>query len=113
MKQSSDILSYVPVATSDSKEVLDGETANEPKGIYPCPCCGYNTLPIPKEDAVAHICPVCFWENDIFTSSDDEPSDENHGLTLNEGRKNYETLGACCKEMVIHVREPRPEEFPN
>lgn len=33
---------------------------------YPCPCCGNLTLPVKPEDAVAFICPVCFWENDVF-----------------------------------------------
>ena len=51
---------------------------------YSCPCCGYYTFPVPADQAVAYICPVCFWENDVFIESDDEPSDENHGLTLNE-----------------------------
>ena len=49
---------------------------------YPCPCCGYLTYPVPREDAIAYICPVCFWENDVFVTSDDEPSDENHGISL-------------------------------
>ena len=31
---------------------------------YPCPCCGFLTLPVPREEAIAYICPVCFWEND-------------------------------------------------
>lgn len=113
MKQSNDKLSYLPVAINDCEEVLEAETTSELKGIYPCPCCGYNTFPVPKEDAIAFICPVCFWENDIFISSDNEPSDENHGMTLNEGRRNYEILGACCQDMVIYVRKPKPEEFPN
>lgn len=50
---------------------------------YPCKCCGNNTLPIPPEDAIAYICPVCWWENDVFTQNDDEPSDENRRISLN------------------------------
>lgn len=78
---------------------------------YRCPCCSYYTLPVPKEDAIAYICPVCFWENDVFTSCDDEPSDENHGLTLNEGRKNLKKFGACTREMLVHVRQPKADEL--
>lgn len=63
--------------------------------MYKCKCCGHETLPVPPEDAVAYICPICWWENDVFTADDDEPSDENHGLTLNEGRKNYREYGIC------------------
>lgn len=81
-------------------------------GKYPCPCCGCITLPVAQEDAIAFICPVCFWENDVFISSADEPSDENHGLTLNEGRRNYHTFGACSKRRYGLVRKPKPEELP-
>ena len=47
------------------------------------------------EEAVAYICPVCWWENDVFISSDNEPSDENHGLTLSQGRANVRRFGTC------------------
>ena len=46
--------------------------------MYKCLCCGNETLPVSAEDAIAHICPVCWWENDVFLKSPDEPSDENH-----------------------------------
>lgn len=35
---------------------------------YKCPCCDYYTYPVPTKEAVGFICPVCFWENDIFIS---------------------------------------------
>ena len=79
---------------------------------FPCPCCGCLTLPVPAADAIAYICPVCMWENDVFTASDDEPSDENHGLTLNQGRVNYRTLGVCDPRLAQYARNPFPEEFP-
>lgn len=102
----------------ERKQELERETEREqeqepePAGEYPCPCCGCLTLPVPAEEAIAHICPVCFWENDVFTHSDDEPSDENGGMTLNEGRENYRRLGACQERLLPHVRPPRPEEIP-
>ncbi|WP_369297752.1 CPCC family cysteine-rich protein [uncultured Neglectibacter sp.] len=65
----------------------------EPEGKYPCPCCGSLTLPVPQEEAIAYICPVCFWENDVFVSGEDEPSDENHGMTLRQGREFYRKYG--------------------
>lgn len=78
---------------------------------YPCPCCGYGTYPVPAQDAIAYICPVCFWENDVFLSSEDEPSDENHGISLRNARKNFLKFGACDRKMLPHVREPLPEEI--
>ncbi len=63
--------------------------------MYRCKCCNHETLPVPPEDAVAYICPICWWENDVFTTDDDEPSDENHGISLNRARKNYIAHGIC------------------
>lgn len=81
-------------------------------GKYPCPCCGFKSFPVPAADALAYICPVCFWENDVFTTSDDEPSDENCGMTLNQGRAAYRKLGVVREEFLQYVREPLPEEIP-
>lgn len=73
--------------------------------MYKCKCCGHETLPVPPEEAVAYICPICRWENDVFTADDDEPSDENHGISLNRARKNYIAHGICdpgreCKDDI-------------
>ena len=81
-------------------------------GRFPCPCCGYLTFPAPKEEAVAFVCPVCFWENDVFTPDADQPSDENRGITLNQGREAFRRLGAVRKYLVRYVRKPLPEEIP-
>ena len=90
------------------------EPQEEPKppvpGQFPCPCCGYLTFPVPKEEAVAYICPVCFWENDVFDPGEDQPSDENRGMTLRQGREAYRRLGAVREEFLPHVRPPLPEE---
>ena len=63
--------------------------------MYRCLCCGNETLPVPAEEAIAYICPVCWWENDVFLNSPDEPSDENHGMTLLEAQENYIKYGIC------------------
>ena len=41
----------------------------------PMPCCGYFTYNVPANEDCGYICPVCFWENDPFIASDNEPSD--------------------------------------
>ncbi len=61
--------------------------------FYSCKCCGSKTLPVPPEEATAFICPVCWWENDVFLQSDDEPSDENRGIFLKQARENYKKCG--------------------
>ena len=55
------------------------------------------------------ICPVCFWEDcgldlDKLTS----PSEVN-GMTLRDGRANFEEFGACCRAMLPHV-VPKSEQ---
>ena len=80
-------------------------------GDTPCPCCGSITIPN-GGDALAYICPVCLWEVDLFTRSEDEPSDQNHGLTLNQCRENYRTCGAVLPRLVQYARPPRNKELP-
>ena len=77
---------------------------------YQCPCCGYFTFIVPAIEDCGYICPVCFWENDPFIASDNEPSDSNHGITLKEAKFNFSKFGACEKEMLCHVRPPRDDE---
>ena len=48
----------------------------------------------------------------MFVTSDDEPSDENHGISLRTAQENYRSFGACARTMLRYVREPKPEEIP-
>ena len=73
--------------------------------MYRCLCCGSKTLPVDPKDAIAFICPVCWWENDVFISADDEPSDENHQLTLEQGRRNYNKCGISDPWLIIRWAE--------
>ena len=82
------------------------------RGKYPCPCCGFLTFPVPKEQAVAYICPVCFWENDVFDPGEDDPSDENGGMTLRQGREHFLECGAVRPDLVQYTRRPEPKEYP-
>lgn len=116
---------YLPQAHNYTGEITGGELRvasapipepdpgpEPPPGEYPCPCCGYLTFPVPKEEALAFICPVCFWENDVFDPGEDDPSDENGGMTLREGRENFKKYGAVRPGLVRHARPPRPGEIP-
>lgn len=106
---------YLPTAinniTPEQAPPEDLEVPERP-GIYLCPCCGCRTFPVPLAEAIAYICPVCMWENDVFTCSDEEPSDENHGLSLVQGRENYRRLDVCDPRLLSYARPPRPEELP-
>ncbi len=87
-------------------------TPAEPRGIYPCPCCGMRTYPVPPEDDLSYICPVCYWENDRFIATADEPSDQNHGMTLSEAQKAYAAIGAVRADFLKYVRKPTASELP-
>ena len=66
---------------------------------YQCPCCGYFTYNVPANEDCGYICPVCFWENDPFITSDSEPSDSNHGITLKEAKFNLDNSVSTLKDM--------------
>ena len=76
----------------------------KPKDSTPreqCPCCDFISL---AERGNYLICPICFWEDDGLDIYElDTPSGPNHGITLREGRANFESFGACQKEMLKHV----------
>lgn len=78
---------------------------------YKCLCCGNYTLPVEPQCAIAFICPVCYWENDVFISDEDEPSDENGGLTLLQAKENYRKFGAYRSGVLPYARKPTNEEL--
>ena len=76
---------------------------------YPCPCCGYLTLP---ERGGDEICPVCFWEDDGQDEHDAEivRGGPNYHLSLTQARKNFAAIGACEVRFLENVRPPRADE---
>lgn len=70
------------------------------KKKYNCPCCGHPTYPVPPKDDVGYICDICWWENDPFIQSDDEPSDQNHGMTLKQAKENYKKYGISAPHLL-------------
>lgn len=77
-----------------------------------CPCCGCLTIPTSDRNSICagYICPVCYWEIDIFISSENEQSDQNGGLTLAQAQLNYRSFGACDEKMLQYVRRPYDSE---
>ncbi|MGF7059040.1 CPCC family cysteine-rich protein [Brassicibacter mesophilus] len=101
-----------------SPEINCGKTANIESKIEldatkktSCPCCGYLTIPN-NGDALAYICPICFWEIDTFISSENEESDQNHGLTLVKAKQNLKKFGAVLPHLKKHCRQPIESEYP-
>ncbi len=80
---------------------------------YRCLGCNYKTLPYEAEKCVAYVCPVCYWENDVFMvdmNDINERSDENHGMTLKEARENFLKYGAVRKNFAEYTRKPTIRE---
>ena len=80
-------------------------------GPYPCPCCGFVTLP---ERGGYDICPVCFWEDD---GQDEHDADRvrggpNYSLSLTEARRNFTRMGAVEERVLRFVRPPTDGERP-
>ena len=78
---------------------------------YPCPCCEFYTYPVVPIEDVGYICPICFWENDAFLNGDIEPSCCNHGITLQEAKKNFAKFKACEFNMIPNVRPSKEDEM--
>lgn len=78
---------------------------------HQCKCCGYYTLVGTEEDIMWDICPVCFWENDVFRDNPEIYSGANHE-TLAQGRENYRKYSACDPRFVDSVRLPLLQELP-
>ncbi|WP_099468609.1 CPCC family cysteine-rich protein [Konateibacter massiliensis] len=78
---------------------------------YQCPCCEFYTYSIAPKDDEGYICPVCFWENDVFLENDTEYSCCNHGITLREAKRNYKEFKACEFSMISYVRLPKEDEL--
>ena len=105
---------FLPTASNCfTKDLLTdskGNTGQEVRGNAPCPCCGCITIPN-HGDALAYICPVCLWEIDLFIHTENESSDQNHGLTLLQARENYKKFGAVLPGLKRYCREPREDEL--
>lgn len=113
---------YLPEASSKVWEAAEdmppaqqeegqGEESKEGQRLQPCPCCGCFTIP-PGGEYTAYICPVCFWEMDCFIQGPEEPSDQNHGLTLIQAARNYRKYGAVLPRLKKYCRPPESWELP-
>lgn len=106
-------IKYKFLPEKNCKQIKNNKTDIESYviGNAACPCCEYITIPN-NGDALAYICPVCFWEIDLFIESNDEPSDQNNGLTLTKAKQNYQQFGAVLSRLKKHCRPPKENEYP-
>lgn len=71
-----------------------------------CFCCGHKSI----ED-LFDICPICFWEKDIFQEENIYDNGGPNSVSLVNARENYQAYGACEKEFIKFVRRPIEGEF--
>ena len=75
-----------------------------------CPICGYYTF----EEGLGltfNICPVCFWEDDIFDYDDPDADTGANCVSLQEARENYLKIGAIHPDLKKYVRPAKKSEL--
>lgn len=80
----------------------------EPRHRWPCPCCGH--LVHDDQPGSHHICPVCFWEDDLVQLRWPLRSGGANRPSLVDAQKNYLTLGVSDERFAKKVREPNIDE---
>lgn len=76
---------------------------------YPCPCCGYLTLP-QEPPGTYELCPVCWWEDDGVQFKDPDRRGGANSPSLSEARENFRKFGASDRDLADQVRAPCPGE---
>ena len=85
------------------------ETMSEIGKKYPCPCCGYETLP-EKPPGTFNICAICFWEDDGYQfDNPDFEGGANHP-SLRQAQKNFLDFGAIESRLIEYVRKPTEKD---
>ncbi|WP_217907177.1 CPCC family cysteine-rich protein [Massilia sp. BJB1822] len=72
--------------------------------MFTCPCCGYEVFP--DHPGSYDICPICFWEDDLFQLYYPHLADGSNPSSLIEAQVNFVQFGACDREMAKNARAP-------
>ena len=79
---------------------------------HKCPICGYYTF---TEENGNEICPVCFWEDDLFDvilEVDESEESMANGISISEARENWKVMRCCRPDIKDFCRNPLPSELP-
>ncbi|MEM7345783.1 MAG: CPCC family cysteine-rich protein [Chloroflexota bacterium] len=88
-----------------SVDIVEGELP----GWLACPVCGYHTFEVL---GAWDTCPVCGWNSDpVQETMHDDPTGGN-GISLNEARQNFQTLGAITQEKLGQLNPEDKQKFP-
>jgi hypothetical protein len=79
--------------------------------LFPCPCCGYYTLPKPPPGSYA-ICSVCWREDDNVQYNDPYYAGGANKPSLVQARMTYAQIGVTEDRLRAYARPAHPEETP-
>ena len=75
----------------------------------PCPACGYHTFEVVGD---WDVCAVCGWNSDpVQEAIHDDPTGAN-GISLNQARQNFITLGAISEEKLGDLNPDEKNKYP-
>lgn len=76
-------------------------------GKAKCACCGFFTIL-----ELADICPVCFWEENIYQEeTDPNDADAPNYISIKDAKKNFKEFGAIKFDVRHLTRKPNIEEL--
>ncbi|WP_081492848.1 CPCC family cysteine-rich protein [Pseudomonas donghuensis] len=70
--------------------------------MFTCPCCGYAVFE--EHPGSYGICPICFWEDDVFQLYYPHQAGGPNRCSLIEAQVNFVQFGACERTMSKNVR---------
>ena len=76
--------------------------------MFTCPCCGYEVFG--EFPGSYDICPICFWEDDVFQLYFPGQGGGPNPASLMEAQVNFIQFGACDRTMAKNVRAPGVED---
>jgi hypothetical protein len=76
---------------------------------FPCPCCGYLTLP-EEPPGTFFICPVCRWEDDNQQFDDVNLRGGANRVSLKQAQANFRRFSKSDPDRRGEVRPPLPHE---
>lgn len=79
--------------------------------MFTCPCCGYEVFDEPPGSY--SICPICFWEDDVFQLFYPSQQGGPNRVSLIEAQINFVQFGSCERGMSKNVRPPNAAEHKN
>ncbi|WP_084299380.1 CPCC family cysteine-rich protein [Dyadobacter tibetensis] len=71
-----------------------------------CICCGYHSI-----EGISDICPVCFWQKDIFQEKYIDDDGGPNLISLRISQENFNKFGVIDQKFKSLVRPPKEDEL--